>query len=483
MYVEDASAARLMRVLKPFAVLEADYSVALQLLLKYPAPQPPHGPHTFVDDAVYLRSHLNFSGGSNLILKYTGRAPEKPAARSPRPSTPTLAGLGLRQRTLGARSPLSSPGRFIQNRETVEALFQGAAKGVLERGEKLGFNQAVRDAMSEIRRNVQGLQEARNSVRSGRDLFGEAVPTSARSVGEMERRNRQLAAMLDDTVENLRNVASPNPGGVKDNISEAIELAAAKIQFVKVYLEDSSLALPDEEEAPSVNALSFTSNKENVVPTVAVDKTVITMSTAPHIHEETTIAARATPPPRPAKLGATEPEPVEAHTFTPIVIDSPRPDAAAADRMETDSPSASPNPNVDNAAPPASQPPTSSKPTAPTPPAAANPPRPKAPIPTRSTLAQSSFSWMLEPDTSPSTAPAAGRHPFASGPPAAGHRKRPSGSGGAHANPSRERNAFLFGEVTSSDSGDDTRRPLTSDEIFGLEPLRKALPKPKGATG
>jgi len=90
---------------------------------------------------------------------------------------------------------------------------------------------------------------------------------------------------------------------------------------------------------------------------------------------------------------------------------------------------------------------------------------------------------MLEPDTSPSTAPAAGRHPFASGPPAAGHRKRPSGSGGAHANPSRERNAFLFGEVTSSDSGDDTRRPLTSDEIFGLEPLRKALPKPKGATG
>ena len=56
-------------VLTHSTVLEADYSVALQLLLKYPAPEAPHGPHTFVDDAVYLKDHLNFSGGTNLILK------------------------------------------------------------------------------------------------------------------------------------------------------------------------------------------------------------------------------------------------------------------------------------------------------------------------------------------------------------------------------------------------------------------------------
>ena len=87
--------------------------------------------------------------------------------------------------------------------------------------------------------------------------------------------------------------------------------------------------------------------------------------------------------------------------------------------------------------------------------------RPSAPIPTRSTLAQSSFSWMLEPDeSSPKSTPAK----ITKSPPAQ-HKKRPSN------NASRERNAFLFGEVTAEQEGRPAR---DSDEIFGLEPLGKA---------
>ena len=407
---------------------------------------------------MYLRDHLNFSGGSNLVLKYTGRS--LPAlSTSSRPSTPTLAGLGLRQRTLGARSPLTSPSRFIQNRESVEALFQGAAKGVIERGEKLGINQAVRDAMGEIRRNMQNFQETRNTSRPGRDLFGEVTSPSTRTVVEMDRRNLRLAAMLEETITSLKAVAGTKPDNVKDKAAEAMELAAAKIQFVKVYLEDPSLSLPVEEAPPSVNALSFTSNKENATPTVAIDKTVVTMTTATPAEAA---AAPLSPPPIASLMKAdsgTTPDP-RPSSRTPVILESPKPDAGG-DHMDMDSPKPSPvpspNPNDNTARGGKEQ-------------------RPKAPIPTRSTLAQSSFSWMLEPDVSPSSSSSAAATPrnraFSSKPgAAAGHRKRPSNS-----NASRERNAFLFGEVTSDSSDEHT---LTSDEIFGLEPLRKALPKSK----
>ncbi len=427
-------------------VLEADYTVALQLLLKYPAPEPPHGPHTFVDDAVYLKDHLNFSGGANLILKYTGKAPSTPTLPGSFPSS--VSTLGLRQRTLVARSsPLSSPARFIQNRESVEALFQGAAKGVIERGEKLGINQAVRGAMGEIRRNVQGFQEARNSLRASRDLLNESVsPRPSRTVAQVERRNRQLAGMLDEAVTSLRSIAAANPSDVADQTADTIEMVAAKVQLVKTYLEDPSHLFPEDE-------LPFSSIS---TPTVAIDRTVVTM--------RTTAMSPTAESPRPSSSSVTSPppagrvlgSPVTASHSSPIVVDSQKLAESATDvvedRMETDSPkpnpAPSPKPNTDLVA------------------------RPPAPIPTRSTLAQSSFSWMLEPDQSPSTAPPS--RPFhprgAAATRAAGaHRKRPSGNAG------RERNAFLFGEVTSdSDSGE---RPLTSDEIFGLEPLRKALPQ------
>lgn len=174
---------------------------------------------------------------------------------------------------------------------------------------------------------------------------------------------------------------------------------------------------------------------------------------------------------------------------TKEVVPSPNPNAIAeedesADKMDTDD------------APPASAI-TPTEPKSKTAEAQAKPPpsalkeRRPPPIPTRSTIAQSSFSWMLEPDVSPSAAAAASAAALATSPKYKTPRSSSTGPFSSSAPPSnrkrmpasRERNAFLFGEVTTppedGEEGLSSRRrngPVTSEEIFGLEPLRKALP-------
>ncbi|KAK3117372.1 hypothetical protein LTR53_001362, partial [Teratosphaeriaceae sp. CCFEE 6253] len=52
-------------------LLASDYNATLMLLLRYPSPLPQHPPQSFVLDALYLRTHLDFHGAAYLILKYT----------------------------------------------------------------------------------------------------------------------------------------------------------------------------------------------------------------------------------------------------------------------------------------------------------------------------------------------------------------------------------------------------------------------------
>ncbi|KAK0737057.1 rab-GTPase-TBC domain-containing protein [Apiosordaria backusii] len=399
-----------------WTLLEADYSVALQLLLKYPAPPPPHGPHTFVDDAVYLQNHFDAAGGVALIAKYSGRLPAAASVTATttstpsRSSTPSFQGFGsLRQRTLGARSPLSSTTKLLQQPGGVEAILRGAAKNVIEKSEKLGINDAVRDAVGEIRRNMQGLQEARNLPRINRSLFSD----HPLAVSMLERRNRQLATMLEESITSLKQLVASDFEGDKQKQLETVEVATAKIQYVKACLEDSTLDLP-EEEPPTLATLSISTHPEIRSPTVALD-------------------------------------------ITPVVVAS---SAAEEARSRLSSPASSDR-NKQKQTPPPAPPPESEPPpsvlqtpaTSPTPKE-----RPNGPIPTRSTLAQSSFAWMLEPDTTIS----------ARSPPS-----RPlSSSGKKKHNPSREKNAFLFGEVVPSD-GIAGERTVSPDEIFGLQPIRK----------
>ncbi|KAM4054704.1 rab-GTPase-TBC domain-containing protein [Hirsutella rhossiliensis] len=390
-------------------LLEADYSACLRLLLKYPPPAPPHGPHTFVDDALYLRDHMNAAGRDALVVKYTGKAPETSSAP---PGSPDRRGLNhFRPRGFGGRSPLPSPSRFIQQQGRVESLFQGAAKsakGVLERGEKLGLNQAVRDAVVEFRRNMQTFNETRQSEKTPRNAGGEGA--AAEALAAMERRNKQLAALLDETVANLKAVTTSSLDDKAKSL-DLIEVAAAKIQFVQVYLSDSSLEVPSGD-----------------VPAAKEPQTVS--------WENTT----STPKPSHTMQAQEQDLDVEGKPILPKADESEvcrqsAEEVAGAHGQEGSSRDLAPEPV-----------------------------RPAAPIPTRSALAQSSFSWMLEPGELVSSQPL----PSASQFPAAQH-KRPS------SNASRERNAFLFGEVATETI---TKEPPNGDEVFGLETIRKPKNKP-----
>jgi TBC1 domain family protein 5 len=74
---------------------------------------------------------------------------------------------------------------------------------------------------------------------------------------------------------------------------------------------------------------------------------------------------------------------------------------------------------------------------------------------------------MLEPEES-----TAGRAPTASKSPQMQHKKKSSN------NMSREKNAFLFGEVTAV--ARDGVAPLKADDIFGMEPIARPTRNTQG---
>ncbi|KAG6121365.1 hypothetical protein E4U14_002001 [Claviceps sp. LM454 group G7] len=435
-------------------LLEADYSVCLQLLLKYPSPEQPHGPHTFVDDAVYLRDHLDRAGGSSLIMKYTGKMPdygsEKTSSSSSRSDGRTT------------RSRLSPPLRLMQQQPTVETFLQGAAKGanrMLEKGEKLGINQAVRDAMDEIRRNVQSFNEVRQAQRSSEEgtEIAERGDGAVKALAAMERRNMQLASLLRDTVADLKTVTLSEDTDKAKNL-ELIEVVAAKIQFVQIYLEDSSMDVPAFETPAAGSVLKSETEDASVQPTFPA--------------EEATKAP----------VDDTEDKPDESMTGVEkaTILQAPDADVPAlrindhkSDSNDVELGDVPPAPNrtttnVEDEDTVSRQPPELKMPEhQPEPDGPENTSVPKRPaaVPTRSTLAQSSFSWMLEPDESlPS------RSTLENGPKSrpTRHTKRSSDHTG------RERNAFLFGDV----AGDvDGVAALQTEDVFGLEPIPKTKTK------
>ncbi|KAM0253578.1 hypothetical protein ACHAQJ_007250 [Trichoderma viride] len=402
-------------------LLESDYSVCLQLLLKYPPPDQLHGPHTFVDDALYLRNHMNTLGGANLIKKYSGRLPN--TAKSPEPAEPVsspFAGFdSIRKKGFGMKSPIRSPSKFLHQQGGVENMIQG----VLEKSEKLGINQAVRDAVGEIKRNMQGLNEGLSTPHQRVTL---ADGVAAKALAAMERRNQQLASLLDETVTNLRALSLSNLEDKAKSV-ELIEVAAAKIQFVQIYLQDASMGIPTMNPPAAEEAQAVAEKREEKeikkAPPVGKENQPLsprasgTNVSAPNLAKTTSASGEAK---KPAKSS----DPLSDIT------------SAANNDIKADS--------VLNQVRPEAQ--------------------PAASIPARSTIAQSSFSWMLEPDESgPPQTPPIGKSP------AAQQKRRGN-------NASREKNAFLFGELTSEL---DERDPLGSGDIFGMEPMQN-VQSPKG---
>ena len=242
-------------------VLEADYSAALTLLLRYPVPPAPYGPCTFVGDALYLRDNLLLDGGDHIISKYSRRAPETTVTRKlpkkirrARTAEQTAA-----QKTLTpqkALSPRLSPARILQNQGGIEGIIHEAAKGVYNQGERWGVAKALRGA-------VQGLHSGNSSPRrlpeksrwsldSGKNVSDSPKDLIAK-IESLEERNKSLAKLLEKAMEELwtqQKNMSPKPN---ETTADALSLAIAKVQFVQVYLENSTMPLPSEKLSPEEN--------------------------------------------------------------------------------------------------------------------------------------------------------------------------------------------------------------------------------------
>ena len=255
-------------------VIEADSNTALSILLRYPELPTRHSAPTLVDDALYLREHLDLDGGCYLIGKYSQKPP---------PLIDRIAAtqISLRQPTGSGAGHASLPDRSSQHlRGGLEGILQDAAQGVYTRGEKWGVGRAVRDVVGEVRKNVQGLQ-LRTPTRPG--LHTSTISTvhgplqdSAMSAADLlqkietlQLRNESLAKMLESAVDELwrHQKNSVTDDVLEGEMVKASTMAIAKVQLVQVYLEDLTLPLPSEEDfaEPGKNAGSDTFTKPAIV--------------------------------------------------------------------------------------------------------------------------------------------------------------------------------------------------------------------------
>jgi len=418
------------------------------LLLKYPPPNAPNGPQTFVEDAIFLRDNFSAAGGAKIIAKYSGKLPTLSSSAS-RPSTPLGQALSPKRALSRTRSPLPSPARFLQQQGGVEALFQGAAKGVFDRGERLGINQAVRDAVGEVKKNMQGLQVSRSQSgnRKTSDVMrwsldeGKSISSSRASVAAMNARNQQLARMLGQAMTSLRAV-SISAEGDKEQYVAAMDLAIAKVEFVKVYLEDATMPLPEE---PSHAASKSPS------PLTSINTPQPPLSDSLHPAKSVTPASSTTNPGAQNNLANPKDKSLQS---SPIQDTLSIKEDATITKPSTTVPSIE---LQEAKTEPAGE--------------AELPARPKAPVPTRSSIAQSSFSWMLEPDTtsgsSHKSSPPKSPSPFLKS------GRRPNSG------PNREKAAFLFGEDGAESNMNSTRQPVlvNAEEAFNLGTLRGSKAK------
>lgn len=233
-------------------VIEADYSAALTLLLRYPAPVFPQGPPTLVGDALYLRENFLVDGGTHIILKYSKRLPGSQSVK-------TKKGRRRRGQKQNDRSELNSlrisPAKFLQEQGGIEGILQEAARGVYNRGEKWGVTKALRGA-------VQGLQSANSSPRGNGSRWGldqdksniDDVAHATTRLHELEQRNKALAKLLEKAMEDLwiqqREFTKDKR---TEDAADVISLAIAKVQFVQVYLENPTMPFPTETSAEEIS--------------------------------------------------------------------------------------------------------------------------------------------------------------------------------------------------------------------------------------
>ena len=218
---------------------------------------------------MYLRSHLSSEGGSHIVAKYTGRTPDATdsmkAERKGR-SLHTPQG----SVDFARRSPLRSPSRYLSESGGIEAMLQDAAKGVYQRTERLGLNQALRGA-------VQQLQAVNSSPRrygsSARQSIDESGATASEShalqqrILSLESRNKALAKLVQAAMEDLNDQARTFEEEKSEAAANKLTLTVAKLQFVHVYLDNPTLPLGDEGQPVSRDPSAAPAAARGTIPT------------------------------------------------------------------------------------------------------------------------------------------------------------------------------------------------------------------------
>lgn len=240
-------------------LIDADYNVALTLLLRYPEPGGQVPAQTLALDGLYLRDHMDRHSGSYLVAKYTGR----PLQQAGRPVTPPAL-----QRNITTFSgqnvgrPASSDQSLSANyspraTRNLEGVLQFTARNIFARGEKLGINKVVRNAVDEVQRKAQEIRDSQvPSTPPRRPGSRNSLSSTSllNRVRELEERNRRLGKLLEGAVGELweyqRTAAESSDSDDKQTSMtqlEGLSVAIAKVQFIQVYLGDPALPLPQED--------------------------------------------------------------------------------------------------------------------------------------------------------------------------------------------------------------------------------------------
>ncbi|KAF8418799.1 rab-GTPase-TBC domain-containing protein [Tirmania nivea] len=213
-------------------LLEFDYSMTLTLLLRYPAPEHPNLPATFVSDAIYLRNHLDLSGGAYIISKYSHRTPAPvPILSPPRspPTSPSRRGIRFsdspRHR---AMSPIAGQtARMIPSSAGLDRLVNDLAKGVVGRGKGWGLSKPIERLMEELQRNkpFEGDTDRTPGPETLRDI-------RKKKKAEMKERNEVLQEALEKSYMELQEAVGERP---------ELRNALHRIQLVQVCLHDPGI--------------------------------------------------------------------------------------------------------------------------------------------------------------------------------------------------------------------------------------------------
>lgn len=253
-------------------MVEADYSTALTLVLRYPSPTAPHPPATFVADAVHLRDNLTIAGGRHIITQYSSR---EPAAVKPAPP-PTPAA----SRVLRTKSPLGSPTRFIPGVQ-----LDSVISGVLDRGEKWGVQRAVGRAVADVKKNVVVFQQQQSAQ------WAEATKEVAREE-ELVRRSRALSKRLKHDEERRKLLARMVALGIDALEQEPPPLDPAVRLTALERLREVRACLKDGTRAVNLSLL------ENTPPALATT-TPLPASPPPPQSQSPPASSSPSPPPLP----------------------------------------------------------------------------------------------------------------------------------------------------------------------------------------